>query len=575
MGRNGMNAVDIEIQWQRLISFLSEAALTIVKTSFSKIVSEGGDFGCLLYDREGRMIAQDTGVSSKLAPSPRTVTAILQRFGTDDISEGDVFITNDPWLCCGHLYDISVIKPLFHHGRLVGFAETMAHVPDIGGSLSSDAREVFEEGLSLPVVHLLRGGHDVPEVWALIRANVRVPDQLEGDIRAFIAALYLDQRRVTAFLEDNGLEDLQPIADEIITRSEAAMRAGLLATIPAGKHRNTILLDGVETDEPLSVSVSIERHEDGSVTVDYDGTGPQSAVGINCTEAYTEAWTAYAIRCIVAPHIPYNAGLLSPVRLKAPSGTFLNARHPAPVRMKSSTGNFIPAAIFGALAEVAPDRMIAESGIKCVIRCFGTDAQGRNIAETPHFMGGLGARSSKDGVSCMSFPAAGAETPVEMLENSLPLTVTHKSLISDSGGAGRYRGGLGQSIGLRCESDRPLSVLVQNIKVHTLAAGYAGGGAGGQGYNRLGGRTLPGKTQVRLSLGDELEIGLSGGGGMSDPHRRPLAEVLADVAEGWVSREAAATQYGVALHPDGTVDEVETLRLREPTAASAALLERV
>lgn len=573
MGR-AMDAVDIEIQWQQLISFLSEAALMIVKTSFSKIVSEGGDFGCLLYDREGRMIAQDTGVSSKLAPSPRTVVEILAQYGADDIHEGDVFITNDPWLCCGHLYDISVIRPLFHRGRLVGFGETMAHVPDIGGSLSSDVHEVFEEGLNLPVIHLLRRGHDVPEVWALIRANVRVPDQLEGDIRAFISSLELDQRRISAFLEENGLDDLQPIADEIIARSERAMREGLKTLIQPGTFRNRIMLDGLETDDPLSISVSISRHDDGSVTVDFDGTGPQSAVGINCTEAYTQAWTAYSIRCIVAPHIPYNAGLLHPVIVKAPEGSFLNARRPAPVRMKSATGNFIPAAIFGALAEVAPDRVIAESGIKCVIRCFGVDAQGRSIAETPHFMGGLGARANKDGISCMSFPAAGAETPVEMLENALPLTVTHKALISDSGGVGRYRGGLGQRIGLRCESDRPLNVLVQNIKVHTPAIGYAGGGEGGRGYNRLGEKMLPGKTQVRLVRGDQLEIGLSGGGGMGDPLARPVAEVVSDVAHGWVSPEAAADCYGVAFRPDGSVDDVSTRQLRAPLRAQATYPEK-
>lgn len=567
MTGNFTDAVDIEIQWQRLISFLSEAALTIVKTSFSKIVSEGGDFGCLFYDKHGRMIAQDIGVSSKLAPSPRTVGSILERFSAGRINEGDVFITNDPWLCCGHLYDISVIKPLFHRGALIGFGECLAHVPDIGGSLTNNSREVYEEGLCLPVIHLVRSGEDIPEVWDLIRANVRVPDQLEGDIRAFISALELGERRVAAFLADQKLDDLQGIADEIIRRSENAIRKSIGENIPPGVYRNRISLDGLESEEPLSLSVTIERDEDGNLTVDYDGTDAQSAVGINCTEAYSHAWTLYAIRCIVAPSIPYNEGLFKPISMKAPLGSFLNARHPAPVRMKSSTGNFIPAAIFGALASITPEKVIAESGIKCVIRCFATAEDGRALAETPHFMGGIGARYSKDGVSCMSFPAAGAETPVEMLENSLPITITHKKLIPDSGGAGRYRGGLGQEIGIRSESSHPLKMLVQNIKVHTAAIGYAGGADGGHGFNRMGGRDLPGKTNVVLQKGDVIEIGLSGGGGMFDPMTRPVDHVLSDVATGLVTPAAATRDYGLVLSDDGQLDPAATEHLR--TARSA------
>jgi N-methylhydantoinase B len=435
-------------------------------------------------------------------------------------------------------------------------------VPDIGGSLSNNSREVYEEGIFLPVMHLIKGGKDVDEVWDFIRGNVRVPDQLEGDIRAFISALELGERRVAAFLKDQSLDDLQALADEIIDRSEKATRDSIIKNIPPGIYRNRISLDGLESDEPLSLSVTIESHDDGTITVDYDGTDAQSVVGINCTEAYTYAWTLYAIRCIVAPTIPYNEGLFHPVSMKAPLGSFLNARHPAPVRMKSSTGNFIPAAIFGALAEVTPERVLAESGIKCVIRCFATSDDGRALAETPHFMGGIGARYSKDGVSCMSFPAAGAETPIEMLENSLPITITYKKLIPDSGGAGRFRGGLGQQIGIRSESEHPVKMLVQNIKVHTPAIGYAGGKDGGRGYNRSDDQQLPGKTSVVLNKGELIEIGLSGGGGMFDPMTRPIEAVVADVEAGLVTREAARSHYGLILTPAGQVDAAGTEKLR-------------
>jgi N-methylhydantoinase B len=562
-----LDAVELEIRWQRLISLLAEAALTVVKTSFSKIVSEGGDFGCLLYDRQGRMIAQDAGISSKLAPSPRTVLSVIERYPPERLRPSDVFITNDPWLCCGHLYDISLIKPFFHEGRLLGFGECLAHVPDIGGSLTNDSHEVYEEGICLPVMRLLSGGDDVEEIWSVIRANVRVPNQLEGDIRAFISALQLGERRVVAFLRDYRLTDLQNLADQIIARSEAAIRRSIRENIPPGVYRNRIVLDGLESGTPLSMEVAIQADRDGTITIDYSGTDPQSEVGINCTEVYTHAWTLYSIRCIVAPSIPYNDGLFRPVRMLAPQGSFLNVRHPAPVRMKSSTGNFIPFAIFGALAEIVPERVIAESGIKCVIRCFATSEDGRALAETPHFMGGIGARWSKDGVCCMSFPAAGAEMPIEMLENALPVTVLSKSLVADSGGAGRFRGGLGQRLRLRNESARPMKLLVQNMKVHTPAKGYAGGHDAAHGGNNFRGRELPGKTTVLLSQGEVIDIRLSGGGGMFDPMTRPVERVLDDIRAGLVTPGQAGGVYGVILDEAGGLDAAATARLRATAAA--------
>ena len=555
-----LDSVELEIQWQRLISLLAEAALTVIRTSISKIVSEGGDFGCLLYDREGRMIAQDAGVSSKLASSPRTVEVLLTKFPPDKLRPGDVMITNDPWLCCGHLYDITVIKPLFHGGRLVGFAECFAHVPDVGGSKSNDSREVYEEGLSLPIVRLLNEGHDNTDIWDVIRSNVRVPDQLEGDIRAFIAALDLIGLRLSAFLDQYRITDLQQLADRIIVRSEHAMRASIRKNIPRGVYTNRIVLDGIDSDHPLTIQVAITV-EDDSITVDYSGTSPQSDSSINCTEVYTYTYTAYAVRSLLSPSIPYNKGLFLPIRMKVPPASVLSARHPAPVRMKGSTGMFIPLAIFGAMANIVPERVLAESGMKCVLRCFGAADDGRVLADTAHFMGGFGARYSKDGVACMAFPSAGAETPIEMIENSLPVTILHKRLVADSGGPGKFRGGAGQEIAIRSEARAPLTILVQNMKVHTPTAGYAGGGPGGDGRVRLNEQVLPGKTTVTLGRGDVLEVRLAGGGGMFDPLQRPVEAVLQDMADGLVS-SAGAKQYGVAVTDGGMVDDAATHQLR-------------
>ena len=552
--------MELEIRWQRLISLLAEGALTVIRTSFSKIVSEGGDFGCLLYDREGRMIAQDAGVSSKLASSPRTLEVLLKKFPPDQLRQGDVMITNDPWLCCGHLYDITVIKPLFHEGRLTGFGECFAHVPDVGGSKTNDSREVYEEGIFIPIVRLANGGRDDEGVWDLIRGNVRVPDQLEGDIRAFIAALDLIESRLSVFLDQYQIADLQQLADQIISRSEQAMRANIRKNIPHGVYTNSVALDGIESDVPLKIEVAITVDDEG-ITVDYSGTSAQSETAVNCTEVYTYTYTIYAIRSLVSPSIPYNNGLFVPIRMKVPPASVLSARHPAPVRMKGSTGMFVPLAIFGAMAKTVPERVLAESGMKCVLRFFGNAVDGKALAETTHYMGGLGARYTKDGVACMAFPSAGSETPVEMLENSLPITIVYKRLVADSGGPGKFRGGAGQEIAIRSEAKAPLTVLVQNMKVHTPTAGYAGGAPGGHGRIRLNGKVLPGKTTVILARNDVLEVRLAGGGGMFDPAERPIDAVHQDIANKLVT-SAGAKAYGVVLGDGGAPHNAQTRQRR-------------
>jgi N-methylhydantoinase B len=547
-----MDAVDLEIQWQRLISLLAESALTVIRTAFSKVVSEGGDFGCLLYDRQGRMVAQDSGVSSKLAASPRTVEAALKKYPLDTLNPGDILISNDPWLVCGHLYDVSVIKPLFHHGKLVGLGECFGHLPDVGGSLNNNSREVYEEGVFLPVVRLIEKGRDNQEVWDIIRSNVRVANQLEGDVRAFIAALDSIERRLSSFLDQYQASDLQSLADLIISKSEQATRANIRKNIPPGVYTNTFALDGMDADEPLTIQVAIKVEGD-SITVDYTGTSKQSGRAVNCTEVYAYAWSLYAVRCFVSPNIPINTGLFIPIQIKAPLGSILSARHPAPVRMKSSTGTFIPFAIFGAMAKVIPERVLAESGNKCILRCFATGDDGRALAETPHFMGGLGARYSKDGIACMGFPGAGGETPVEMIENSLPVTILHKRLTADSGGPGRFRGGAGQELAIRAEAKAPMTMMVQNMKVDNPAAGYIGGGPGGLGMNRLNGKKLPGKCTVTLNRGDVLEIGIAGGGGMFDPAQRAADAVARDVIDKVLTPAGAKRDYGIKVTKSGAL----------------------
>lgn len=548
MNESTLDAIDLEIRWRRLIAILAEAALTVVRTSFSKIVSEGGDFGCLLYDRNGRMVAQDAGVSSKLGVAPRVVVRALEKWGDGLICPGDVYVTNDPWLCAGHLYDVSVVKPLFHDGSLIGFCECLAHLPDIGGSLSNDTREVYEEGIFVPVTRLMSRGKDVQEVWDLIRSNVRIPDQIEGDIRALVAALGLTERRIAAFNSEYRDCGFQELADQIISCSARAVGKSIRERIPDGVYSGSVEIDGFETGTPPVIRVRITV-DDGSITADFLGTDPQSEKSINCTEVYTYAWTLYAFRCLVSGSVPYNHGLMLPIKLAAPIGSLLNARHPAPVRMKSSAGNFVPYAIFDALAVAMPRYIMAESGGKCTLRCFTESREGKPIAETFQVMGGFGARALKDGVSCMAFPASGAETPVELVEHVLPVTILSKRLVKDSGGAGRFRGGLGQRLAIRAASDQPLRILVQNMRTRRAPAGYRGGEPGTAGFNRLNGDLIPGKATVTLVRGDVLEVQVAGGGGMDAPRERSPESITEDISSGFISSSAAEGEYGSAASP--------------------------
>src|ERR1043166_2812631 len=513
-----LDAIDLELRWKLLIAALAEAAMTIVRTSFSKIVTEGGDFGCLLYDRSGRMVAQDAGVSSKLGVAPRVVQAILDKYSITQIRPNDVFITNDPWLCAGHLYDVALVKPIFYDGRLTGFAEALAHLPDIGGSLSNDTRDVYEEGLFLPAVKFMSEGEPVQELWDVIRGNVRIPDQIEGDITALMAALDIIESRVVGHLQEYG-DDFDDISNQIIAVSSAALKRSLIELVPDGVYSGVAEIDGFEDEQPLLIKVTITARA-SRLELDFDGTSAQSAKAINCTEAYSTAWVLYAVRCLFGTSIPYNQGLIDPISIRIPRPSLLNAERPAPVRMKSNAGNFIPYAIFNAVADVLPSKVMAESGGKCTVRCFAR-SKGGHIAETFQFMGGFGARASKNGIACMAFPASGAETPIELIEKSLPITIVSKELLRGSGGAGRFVGGAGQRIGIRGDSESGVRVLVQNMRTRKAPAGYGGGADGSPRATRVNGESVPGKTSINLMKGDLLELQVAAGGGYGTTNHAP------------------------------------------------------
>ncbi len=558
-GAGTYDPIDLEILWNRLIALVDEAAYAVIRTSMSKVVVEGRDFTAMLYDSRGRLLAADVSIASKTSTISIAVKELLKYFPAGSLRPGDMLITNNPWWLMGHLNDIAIVAPLFFRGRLVGFAECMAHMPDIGGCLSATPRELYEEGLIIPPLKILDGGRENRTLLAMLEANIRVPRQIAGDVRALMAGCRVMQGKVAEFLRQHALPDLRSPAAAILARSRAAMRAGIAASIPDGVYEGTTSVDGFE--EPMHIRVRITARG-GEVDIDFTGSSPQSTFGINCTMVYTHVWSAYTIKCVANPSVPNNEGTFAPIRVRAPEGSFLNPRFPAPVKMKPSSGHYIPVAILNALAEVVPERILAESGNKSLVEFSGRDAAGRPFSDLMFVMGGMGARATKDGLHCMSFPANSSNFPVEVLELTVPVRIRSKRLRPDSGGPGRFRGGCGQELELESVSLEPLTVLADHGKLTMPPAGLRGGSPGAAGGNFLNGRPVPDKVPLVLRTGDVLTLHIPGSGGMYPARERDPQAVRCDVENGIVTPEAAARDYGVALDPDTRAADVQAAARR-------------
>jgi N-methylhydantoinase B len=531
--------IDLEILWNRLVLVVDEAAYAIVRTSMSKVVVEGRDFGSLLLDPQGRLLAADVSVASKTGTISIAVKEILKHMPAGSFRPGDMVATNNPWWIMGHLNDIAVVAPLFHRGRLVAFAECMAHMADIGGSLSGAPREVFEEGLIIPPLKIFERGRENATFFAMLQANVRVPTQVAGDVRALAAGCAVMERKLTEFLDRHDLRDLEDLGATIRTRSEHTMRRALAATIPNGIYHGETTVDGF--DAPLLIRARVEA-SNGNVAIDFAGSSPQSTLGINSTMVYTNVWATYTMKCLAAPDLPNNEGTFAPITAKAPQGSFLNPRFPAPVKMKPSSGHYIPIAILNALADAVPDRMLAESGNKFLVYMAGHD-RGAAFSDLMFVMGGMGARSARDGLHCMSFPANSSNMPVEVLEQGLPVRVRKRALRPDSGGAGRFRGGCGQIYELQSVADAPITIRAEHGKLATAPRGLRGGLAGSAGGLYLNGTPVPDKLPLTLHRGDVLAMHVPGSGGMYAPASRDVHALALDIADGLVTPEAALRDY--------------------------------
>jgi len=506
-----LDAASVEIGWSRLISAVDEAAATLVRTSFSTVVRESYDFSCVLTDVKGRSIAQATeSIPSFISTLPRTVRVFLDRFGAAAMQEGDAFITNDPWLGTGHLSDVTVVRPIFYHGRLIGFAASVAHAPDMGGRTGSlDLKDVFEEGFQIPPMQLARVGTIDATFLQLLRANVRVPDEVEGDLMAQLSALSLMGERVGDLLDDAQLKDLEVLSHSIRSRSEEAFLAAL-RNCPHGTWKYTLQTDGLGSLLEIKLAVTISA--DG-VEVDYEGTSPQVAGAINVALCYTYAYTAYALKCLFAPEIPNNDGAFVRVAVKAPEGSLLNHRYPASGGSRSLVGHFLPGAVLAALSPALPAKVIAGSGSLWSMQALVTDASGRQKVGKFFFNGGTGAAFDRKGHAALSWPSNISATPVELIERTLPVRVLHRRLWAGSGGDGSHRGGEGQEFAMELIGDVVMSVSFNADRTKVGAPGLFGGSAGRVGEIRINGKLMDPRARHSLARGDRLELRVPGGGG--------------------------------------------------------------
>lgn len=529
-----LTPLTLEILWRRMIALVDEMAATLLRTSFSTVIGAANDFGCELLDANGNGLAHATRsmpVFNLLMPS--VCKAVIQKYG-DGIREGDIFICNDPWLLVGHTPDIAIVLPFFKDGVRVGFAASIAHMADIGGILDQNrARESYEEGLFIPLTRLYVGGQEVSVVLDFIHHNVRNPEMVIGDVHAQVSACHVGAQKALALLAEYGLAGFGELAHEIHTRSEAAIRAAVRA-LPDGVYAATTAFD--ELDGPLTAKLTLTVAGD-QLTVDFSGSAPQHPRGgINSTLSYTTAHACYALKCALLPDVPSNEGCYAPFTIRAPAGSIFNCIRPASTMNRTKSGWYIAPLIMTALSQALPAQVFAAGGLMGAISVYGREADGRGFNASLFNAGGLGATARNDGLHTTVFPSSASNVPVELFEVAAPVLISEKELIPGSGGAGQYRGGLGQRTSVRRLPGSTAHIIVSASphRQDPAPEGLHGGESGAPARVRLNGRWLTRLEATQLTGayelcdGDELTVDTAGGGGYGPPIARDPASIARD-----------------------------------------------
>ena len=561
--------IEIQILWNRLLSVVEEQAQTLVRTAFSTAAREAGDISAGVFDMKGRMLAQAvTGTPGHINSMARSVVHFLDAFPAETLKDGDILITNDPWKGTGHLFDLTVVTPIFLDGRTVALFACTTHVVDIGGlGVSAEGRQIYHEGLYIPLMHLAREGRMNEDLLGIVRANVREPVQVVGDIYALVACNETGGKRLREMMREFNLADLDHLGEEIISRSRRAM-ADIIAKLPQGSWTARMTIDGFEAPVTLVATLTISGDR---VLVDFTGTSGLSRYAINCPMCYTEAYTSFGVKAALAPWIPNNTGTLDAVIVTAPENTILNAPHPAAVYARSVMGHMLPDVVYGCLDQALPNTVPAEgtSSLWNLSLLAGHGLTGmegsaiRTFNVTTFHSGGAGARPQQDGLSATPFPSGVRNVPIEITEAITPLIVWRKELRRGSGGPGKQRGGLGQRMEIANRDDAAFGIQARFERGVYPARGRSGGEAGAKGRLSLAtGASLAIKGLQIIPAGDRLIVEMPGGGGYGDPFARDPALVARDVHHGLIEPDAAEADYGVILNDKGELNTEATARRR-------------
>jgi N-methylhydantoinase B len=537
--------INLQVMWNRLIFIADQADIVLGRTAFSPIVRENHDYVTVLLDSRGRALAQCTwSIPVFITSLPVAAQKyFLPKFPAEALQEGDVLATNDPEIGTGHLPDVTMITPIFKNGKVVAYAGSIAHLPDIGGApLHSEASDIFEEGIRFPIVKLHKAGVPNQDVLDIIAASVRLPTEVMGDLESMVAANNVMGRELVKFLDEYGLDSIDELADAIHTRSEAQTRRAIRQW-PNGTYSAEVLLDGYDTDVTLKASVIVR---DDSIHVDYAGTSEQILHSINCRTNYRYAHSVYALKCLLDPETPNNEGCITPITDEAPLGSILNPEEWTAGNSRNLIGHVIPSLIFKALEGVVPDKVMGDSGGAPIwaANCVGRRDDGSQYGSVQNFHGGQGARADFDGLDTLSFPSNCRVTAIEMFEIAVPALTECKELIADSGGAGKSRGGLGQRVVLRNLGRNPMNIYLASERVRHPCFGVVGGKSGSAGKVYRNGEPHFPKGKVVLKTGDRLEVETPGGGGWGRTAERAAAAIALDLAEGLITPAAARQIYG-------------------------------
>ena len=535
--------VSLEIMWSRLVNITEEMWTTTLRTAVSTIIASANDFGCEVLDSQGRSVAHAyRSMPVFNMTMPNVTKEILKKYPVSSMQPGDVFLTNDPWMCAGHLPDIAVVTPAFYQGKVVAFAGNIANTSDIGGSLDAkNVRDSYEEGIFFPICKLYHQGEPNELVFDMFRWNVRAPDMVLTDLEAQVAANASGCERVVAFLEEYALPDLEDLSAAIRGRSQEAMRAAI-AEMADGEYTNEVFTDGMGV--PLKIAVKLKVEGD-AISVDYAGSSPQiDHGGINCTMIYSLGHTLYTLACLLTPEVPVNEGCFEPIRVTAPEGSIINCTFPASVGSRVNTGWYIHGAIFQALSAVLPDRIQAGNGLMSILQTYGVEADGR-VFNTHFFCGGgRGATSGGDGTGHNMFPSSASNVPIEVFELNSPVLINAKEFVQNSAGPGKFRGSSGERVSMSrlAGHPHPLHIYLHPHRLSFAAEGAFGGKPGTKTVVALNGETVS-DADSPMELGyvtldhdtDVLTVEFPSGGGMFDPLARDQEQAAADRQNGIVS----------------------------------------